>query len=388
MDEIKGRKEELQLLTQCARGTLMGTLLRSFWQPVALAESVAPGKARFVRVMGEDLTLYRGASGTPYLVGGRCAHRATVLHTGWVEGEEIRCIYHGWRYAGSGRCTERPAERRVPPDGIRIASYPVRDYAGLVFAYLGAGAVPEFELPRKPVLEDESRRRYPVEQVWDCNWLQQVENSLDAVHVSFVHVWGRMSRFGEEIRTAIPQLAYDETSAGIRQVATRSKTNVRISDWTFPNNNHIVSPGPQKGDPWLDTVVWAVPADDTHTMRFTVNVVPKTNDEETDRRIAWDRTRTFNPADHYDALFNRHEVPDAGASQLISTQDYVAVRGQGEIFDRTQEWLGDSDAGIVLLRRIFFRELEAIRAGLPTKRWEKLDEAAALPIQIAEAAAE
>ncbi len=388
MDEIRGRKDDLSLLSQCARGTPMGALLRSFWQPIALSESVAPGKARAVRVMAEDLTLFRGTSGKPYLVGGRCAHRATVLHTGWIEGESLRCIYHGWRYDGAGQCVERPAERRVPPDDVRIAAYPARDYAGLVFAYMGAGEPPEFELPRKDVLEDKSRRFYPIEQVWDCNWFQQVENSLDAVHVSFVHVWGQMSRFGEEISTAIPDLAYEETSAGIRQIATRSKNNVRISDWTFPNNNHIVSPGPRKGDPWLDTCVWAVPADDERTMRFTVNAVPRSDDEETDRRIAWDRTRNFNPADHYDALFNRHEVPEAGAAQLITTQDYVAVRGQGAIFDRRHEWLGDSDAGIVLLRRVFFREMEAIRAGRGAKRWARLAEAAHMPIQVAEPAAE
>lgn len=381
-----GRKD-LALLTETGPGTLMGRLLRSFWQPIALAESVGPGAARGLRVLGEDLTLYRGESSAPHLVGARCAHRCTVLHTGWIEGETIRCMYHGWRYHSDGRCVEQPAERRGRPDLVRIASYPVRDYAGLVFAWLGDGPVPEFSLPRKDVLEDSGRRLFAQEQVWDCNWFQQVENSLDATHVSFVHVWGRMSRFGEEITTAVPELAYEETSAGIRQTATRSKNNVRISDWTFPNNNHVVSPGPRKGDPWLDTVVWAVPIDDGRTMRFTVNAVPR-SDDLTDRRIAEDRSRRFNPADHYDALFRRHEVPDAGAAQLIGTQDYVAVRGQGVIFDRSQEFLGQSDAGIVLLRRIFLRELAALAAGKPAKRWEKLEHAADLPIQIPEPAAE
>ena len=264
---------------------------------------------------------------------------------------------------------------------------PVHEYAGLVFAYLGDGPAPSFELPRKDVLEDDGRILFPQEQVWDCNWFQQVENSLDATHVSFVHVWGKVSRFGEEITTALPELAYEETSAGIRQIATRSKNNVRVSDWTFPNNNHIVAPGPKKGDPWLDTCVWAVPVDDERTMRFTVNAVPR-SDEATNRRAADNRGRRFNPADHHDALFNRHELPDMGAAQLIATQDYVAIRGQGVIFDRSREWLGQSDAGIVLLRRLFLRELEAIRGGGATKNWSKLAHAAHMPIQIPEPAAE
>ena len=81
---------------------------------------------------------------------------------------------------------------------------------------------------------------------------------MDAVHVSFVHHAGKVGPFGETVTSAIPQLEYQETDAGIRQIATRAKDNVRISDWTFPNYNHIVIPA-IKGDPWIDTCVWRVP---------------------------------------------------------------------------------------------------------------------------------
>ena len=101
--------EQLKLLTQTGPGTLMGKLLRQFWHPIATASKLAPGTARAIRILCEDLTLYRGESGTAYLVGGRCAHRCTVLHTGWVQAEQIRCMYHGWRYDGTGACTEMPA---------------------------------------------------------------------------------------------------------------------------------------------------------------------------------------------------------------------------------------------------------------------------------------
>jgi len=383
---VQRKEEQLRLLTDTSGDTPMGRLLRRFWQPVARSASVAPGEARALRVLGEELTLYRGDSGTPYLVGGRCAHRCTVLHTGWVEGEQIRCMYHGWRYDGAGQCTEMPAEKRARPDLVRIASYPLHEYCGLVFAWLGDAPAADFDLPRKDLFEAPGQHLFVQEQLWDCNWFQQVENSLDAVHVSFVHVWGKMSRFGEEITTAIPELSYEETPAGIRQIATRSKTNTRISDWTFPNNNHIVSPGPRKDDPWIDTCVWAVPVDDTHTLRFTLNAV-KSTDPETDRRIAEDRTRPYNPADHYERLFLHHKMPEVSTTHLIATQDYVALRGQGVIVDRSRERLAQSDAGIALLRRIFLREIEAIRLGRPTKAWAKLDEATELPIQIPETAA-
>ena len=207
----------------------MGTLLRQFWQPIAIGSRLAPGAARALRIMCEDLTLYRGESGTPHLVGGRCAHRCTVLHTGWVEADQIRCMYHGWRYDGTGQCTEMPAERQLLAD-VRVAGYPLHEYAGLIFAYMGAGTPPEFDLPRRDDFERDDFDISDHEDIWDCNWLQQSENSLDATHLSFVHQWPTPTRLGEEIGPSIPELSYEETLAGIRQTATRGEGNVRISN--------------------------------------------------------------------------------------------------------------------------------------------------------------
>jgi len=186
---------------------------------------------------------------------------------------------------------------------------------------------------------------------------------------------------GKRQCTRIPDLEYFETSAGLRQVATRGKDNVRISNWTFPNNNHILSPGPAKTDTWIDSSVYAVPMDDERTWRFTVSTVPSTT-QESDERIKADRAFVFNPADYYDDLFHRRKVPDFGPSMLLTTQDYVAVRGQGTIVDRTRERLAQSDAGIAMLRRIFLRELEAIQQGRPTKQWLRLQKDPDMPIQV------
>src|SRR5215470_15867903 len=150
---MNDRSDKFARLTQSALGTDMGGLLRKFWHPVAPSDSVQPNSAQGLRIMGEDLTLYRGQSGKPYLVGGRCAHRGTELHTGWVQGEDIRCIYHGWKYDGAGQCTEAPAEGAATAAKIRIAAYPTREYTGLIFAYMGEGAPPVFDLPRKDEYE-------------------------------------------------------------------------------------------------------------------------------------------------------------------------------------------------------------------------------------------
>lgn len=374
--------EKLALLPQCAAGTPMGDLLRTFWHPIATAASLKTGEAQAIRVMGEDLTLYRGESGKPYLVGGLCPHRLTALHTGWVQGENIRCIYHGWRFDGAGQCNEAPAEGPQTAARVRIEGYPLTEYCGLVFAYMGKGEAPPFELSRNPEFERPDLVVIARKQVWPCNWFQMVENSLDAVHVSFVHLAGKVGPFGEAVTASIPQLEYSETDAGIRQIATRSKTNVRVSDWSFPNNNHIVTPGRSKDAPWVHRGVWNVPVDDTHTMKIGVYAIPSEG-EEKDRATLDHFTQygDYNPAEHHDNLFVKREWPEDPSLQLTPAQDYVAIRGQGAVADRSRERLGKSDAGILLLRRIFWREMEMLRSGASTKRWRPLTAPPEMPIQ-------
>src|SRR5579871_5384805 len=181
MQHPNSMTERLALLTQTGPGTEMGRLLRQFWQPVAVSTSVKTGTARPLRVLREDLTLYRGESGRAYLVASRCAHRLTLLHTGWVQGEDIRCIYHGWKYDGSGQCNEAPAEGPATAAKVKIAGYPIYEYCGLIFAFLGEGVAPPFDLPRKAAFERPGLLVLARIQTWPCNWFQMIENSLDAV---------------------------------------------------------------------------------------------------------------------------------------------------------------------------------------------------------------
>ena len=89
-------------------GTLAGRYLRMFWQPIHCLDGLTPGRAKPIRVMGEDFTLFRGDSGAVSVVASHCAHRGTQLSIGWVEGDTIRCRYHGWRFDGQGQCVEQP----------------------------------------------------------------------------------------------------------------------------------------------------------------------------------------------------------------------------------------------------------------------------------------
>ncbi len=386
MDERRQeRLRQLERLVEVDKDTDMGRLLRQFWHPIALSEEVELNTAIPVKVLGEDLTLYRGASGKVHLVGGFCAHRRTVLHTGWIVGDEIRCMYHGWQFDGTGACVQRPAEPDTGMPRTKIPGYPVKEYQGLVFAYLGEGEPPEFALPRKELTEREGALIANGKEVWDNNWFQQVENSLDATHVSFVHQALTVGPFGKAVTPAIPELSYEETSAGIRQTARRSANNVRVSDWTFPNNNHICVPGLTPEDPWLDTFVWVTPNDKYHTTRFMIYCLPPEANEVSRRRFRdyFAKYGKYDPAKHHDELFSSRvwKNPEDIYVGLTAAQDYLSIRGQGVIADRENEILGRSDQGIITLRRIFWRELDLIRDGKPTKQWQPLDEPLVLPHQ-------
>ncbi|MSQ73122.1 MAG: iron-sulfur containing oxygenase [Betaproteobacteria bacterium] len=380
-DRKRKKADHMELLPQTSSDSLMGRLLRKFWQPVALSRDIECGVAKPLRILGEDLTLYRGDSGRPYLVGARCAHRLTLLHTGWVEGEAIRCIYHGWKYDGTGQCIERPVEKDPEIPKIKIPGYALREYSGLIFAYLGDEPVPEFDLPRKDVLERKEGVVVARAEKWPCNWFQQVENSLDAAHVSFVHRKGLVGLIGAAVTMTIPDLTYSETDAGIEQVATRSNDNVRKSDWTFPNNNHIVVPGLAKNGPWWDICIWNVPNDNENTTRFLLYSTSHVGEEAERFKKFFADYGNYNLADHHDELFFEGKFPQDPVLQLTSAQDYVAHAAQGTVADRANELLGKSDAGIVFLRRMFWRELEAIRTGNPTKQWRRRSTPANMPTQ-------
>ena len=107
-------------------GTLAGRYLRTFWHPVSRVKDLAPGKAVPIKFLGERFTLYRGEGGTPYLVDFHCPHRGAQLSAGWVEGESIRCRYHGWRFDGTGQCVEQPGEDESFASKVNINSYPTR----------------------------------------------------------------------------------------------------------------------------------------------------------------------------------------------------------------------------------------------------------------------
>jgi 5,5'-dehydrodivanillate O-demethylase len=361
-------------------GTLAGRYLRTFWQPVYVAADLAPGRAQPIRILGEDFTLYRGEGGQPHLVAFRCAHRGTQLSTGWVEGDQIRCFYHGWKYNGSGQCTEMPAEDASFPPKVRIASYPTEEYLGLIFAYLGEaeggdpGAFRPPLLPRYPDVEGPGVVDASA-YTRQCNYFNNVDNNVDPVHTLITH---RDSDFSHSGLAGVPAISGEETAWGVAQYGTRADGEVRVTQHGMPTILHLRYYSGDPGIGWLDLLTWRVPVDDEAHWCFNVTraaVAGEAADRYRARQAAARaRLAALPDANAVAAAVLRgelrvHDLPPR--PDLIAIQDHVAQCGQGVVADRAAERLGRSDCLVILLRQVWERELRALAEGRPLKQWTR-----------------
>jgi 5,5'-dehydrodivanillate O-demethylase oxygenase subunit len=379
------------------RGTLAGCYLRRFWQPVYLGRKLPAGHAVSLRVMSEDFTLYRGESGQVYLLDFRCAHRGTQLSTGWVEGDCIRCFYHGWKYDQTGQCVEMPAEDPSFLPKVQIRHYPVEEYLGLIFAYLGEGTPPPFQ--HWPLFEgDKGLEISCVPRA--CNYFQNVENTVDEVHVAFVHR-GELP-IGELVPDRdLPRVSAEETEYGLVQYGVYADGRQQAAHLLMPNcfsdsgvpgqatkqnvwEAITTSPGFREGRGLADVsmarqinVVWRVPVDDVNHNQFAWRFLDVTGQAAHLYNEAWrerERIREEPPTvqELGDAvLAGRMRLEDLEINRFkaIQVQDWVGMVGQGKIADRVNERLGRSDVGIILLRQIWERELRALAEGRLLMQW-------------------
>jgi len=348
-------------LTEVGPGTPMGELMRRYWHPVGLSTH-ASATPREVRVLGEDLVLFRDGRGRAGLVVARCAHRGTTLYYGKVEERGIRCCYHGWLFDVEGNCLEQPCE----PDGgharerARQPWYPVREQYGLIFAYMGP---PERKpvLPRYDCLEtldegefidaDDSSIGSGGGAIAPCNWLQHFENVLDTYHVPILHGNFSGTQF-VEIMNQMPKVTWDYTPLGVKAFSVRTTADgrrmQRTTEVALPTLR--VVPNPYVGGYGrVESIGWTVPIDDTHYRIYTAGRVrekgvflPRAAGAPTNRRRWHDMTQE-----------ERRDFPG----------DWEAQIGQGPITFHSDEHLVTSDRGIAMLRHVLRREVDAVAQG-------------------------
>jgi len=361
-------------LVKAGPGTLAGRYLRQFWQPVFLSADLPKGQAKPVRALGERFTLYRGDSGKTHLVGPRCAHRGAQLSAGWVEGECIRCMYHGWTFDGTGQCTEQPAEPPAFKEKVKIPGYPTQEYLGLVFAFLGEGAPPP--PPRYPwfeedgVLEADTYVRY-------SNYFYTLDNHSDEVHVVFAH---RNTAFTRAGLAQVPTIDAEETEYGLRVLARAPSGKVRVNQLLMPNIIMFKS-SPAKGDEgFSDRAAWRVPLDDDSHVSFGVDLRHLQGDAAKRYREAQAEEKArvkalrLEPVEvvAQQILDGRRNLEDPDIllrPDLVGIQDCVAQMGQPKIEEGPYEILGRSDRGVILYRNMWMRELAALAEGRPLKQW-------------------
>ena len=357
-------EQENKMLTQVGPGTPGGELLRRYWQPIAVTSELDRNATKRVRLLGEDLVLYRDRSGTMGLVEPLCAHRRVDLFYGIPEVEGIRCPYHGWRYDATGACVEQPYESAADPDSrfrekVSLKAYPVQELGGMIWAYLGpqpAPMIPAWE----PLVREDSLRDVGV-TVIPCNWLQIMENSLDPVHTEWLH--GAFTAYALErqgrndeymLRSGHEKVGFDVFEHGI--IKRRVTDGLTEADSEWARGHPILFPQTLVVG-MMDTInfQFRVPMDDETTMHFfyTVNtpgipVPPQSHPVKFDVPVPTE---------------DANGVPQWGYLDTAPGQDIIAWITQGSIARRDKERLGLSDTGIIMFRKLLTDNMQKVKDG-------------------------
>ena len=337
-----------------------GRLFRHYWLPIEVAADLT--KPKDVRILGEDLVLFRFPDGRPGLVGQKCAHRNTSLVLGHIEPQGIRCAYHGWLYDATGQCIDQPADpaaTRFCKD-IKIAGYPCEDRYGIIWAFMGEGEPPM--IPPYDIFVRKDGYNRTVKSYHKCNWLQVTENMVDPQHTSFLH---RMSPLTDVVAECPTLDKIEDTRFGFVVQSTREdQGHSRLDHFVFPAMNRVAV---NHIHPPLEICWFVTPIDDTHAISVSYRFVPDPPgaDQATIQR-------RINMIEEFDRKIPRDNPHESGS--LVFSQDMWAMEAQGPISDRTKENLAQSDRGVIRLRHAYWDAIKAIDAGKdPPNIWRHLN---------------
>jgi phenylpropionate dioxygenase-like ring-hydroxylating dioxygenase large terminal subunit len=348
------------LWVEVGPGKPMGELLRRYWHPIALSDDLRD-LPRAVKVLGEDLVLFRDGQGRAGLVYPRCMHRGTTLLYGKVEEQGIRCCYHGWLFDVQGHCLEQPCEPNAGQglrEKIRQPWYPVDERYGLIFAYMGP---PEKKpvLPRFDNLEDlAADEKYFVGiggrgstgdnslDLVPYSWLHMNDNVMDPFHVQVLHSTFSGVQFHPKF-ALMPKVEFFYADHGVCYSARRTLEDGqemdRISTWLMPNIMSVpdirLREGPAAG------VSWVVPVDDTSFVQAMVMKVPE-------------------GAPGFEMRFDGKLWGEMSEEEHQRRPgDFEAQAGQGPISLHSEEHLVTSDKGILMQRRLLEKQIDVVAGG-------------------------
>jgi len=367
-----------------------GKLLRQYWMPAALSDELM-GKRPVVpvRLLGEDLVLFRDEGGNLGLIGRHCPHRGADMCKGRLEDNGLRCPFHGWHFDTTGQCVEQPAE----PEGSRMAentkttAYPVVEKNGIIWAFMGQGDAPDF--PALDCFTAPDTHVFAFKGLWECNWLQALEVGIDPAHASYLHRFLQdedpKDSYGKQFRDAAPgtdipmtqvlrefprpEINVEDTDYGLRLLALRDlnngSTHVRVTNQVFPCAITI----PISSE--MTITQWHVPIDDENCYwysMFTSFSDPVDKKKMRDQRLKEHRLPDYAPLKNAsnDYGYNADEqetLTYTGMGLDINVHDQWACESMGAIQDRRQEHLGKTDIAIIAYRRKLRAAIAAVAAG-------------------------
>ena len=367
-----------ELLTKVGPGTPMGNLMRRYWHPIAAAQEleVSPFRTKEVRLLGEDLVLFRDRSGQLGLIDRWCSHRRVNLAYGVVEEDGLRCQYHGWKFNDTGACIEQPFEETVHPDGrfrdkCGVAGYSAREAAGLIWGYMGPQPISEFPM-WEPMQWDNVVRDICISEL-PCNWMQCQENSLDPVHAEWLHgYFGNYYRNMDAYTGPFDQSTRDRFNTAASTL--RARPHKKVGFDVFEHGiikRRVVEGSDEEDDSWRIghpimfpnillvgsqfqcTLQFRVPVDDTHTYHislYTFRAAPGTTAPKQESIPV-----------RYVPLYD--ENGRWTNLEYTFNQDYMAWAQQGPVAERNKEKLGESDKGIILFRRLLRENVKIVEQG-------------------------
>jgi nitrite reductase/ring-hydroxylating ferredoxin subunit len=317
-----------------------------------------------LRILAEDLILFRDGRGRPGLLTPRCAHRGTELFWGKVDDDGIRCCYHGWKFDVQGRCLDQPCEPQGgrAKDRVHQPWYPLEERYGLIWAYMGP---PEKKpiLPRWDVLEELGpEEKIAVDtsslsaggdadvEIAPWNWLQDWENTMDPFHTAILHSSFSGAQFSPEM-AVMPKVSWVYTDLGMVYQAHRKLTDgrdlQRIVEVIFPNVRSVPNVDLAAGR--AHSIGWLVPVDDRNHRFFHCTRVPKGHSGvplNTAPDFGGKRWSEMSDEEHY-----------------VTPGDWEAQYGQGRITLHSEEHLVTSDKGVAMLRRRLKEQIHVVRQG-------------------------